>query len=591
MLTLPVLLFSAAPFFVSAWSSLRQRRLGMDVPVALGVAVAFVASSGAAFDPGGVFGREVYFDSLTMFVSFLLAGRWLELRARHAATDAIERLGFAAPRQAWRIVDAHGRIEAVSVERLVAGDRVRVPLGEAFPGDGVLEDGSTQADESLLTGESTPVPKSVGDSVVAGSMNLGAPVIARIERTGADTRFEQIAALMREALTCRPETTRLADRIAGPFLAAVLLLALGAALVWWTIDPSRAIWVAVSVLIVTCPCALSLGAPSALLAATAALARRGVLLRRVDALETLARVDHVMLDKTGTLTQPRPQWRATHALDACDEAGRRQRTLDAAALACWSTHPLARALVEAVPEAAAQAARWHEVHEVRGHGLEALDAAGQRWRLGSSRWLGLAPGDAHAEAALAFGPVGQPLLAIEFDESLRDDALASVVALRAQGIALTVLSGDEATRVSRLAARLGIDHAVAGAAPERKLDALRRLQSDGHVVAMVGDGVNDAPVLAQADVSFALVHGAQIARAAADAVLLSARLQDIAHALHVARRTVRVIRQNLVWAALYNAACVPLALAGLLPPWAAGLGMAASSVFVVGNAMRLARIA
>ncbi|MDH4062655.1 MAG: HAD-IC family P-type ATPase, partial [Aquincola sp.] len=366
MLTLPVLLFSAAPFFTSAWASLRRRRLGMDVPVALGVAVAFVASSGAAFDPGGVFGHEVYFDSLTMFVSFLLAGRWLELRARHAAADAIERLAFGAPRQAWRIVDAQGGVEAISIERLAAGDRVRVPLGEAFPGDGVIDSGATQVDESLLTGESTPVPKTTGDAVVAGSMNLGAPVVARIERVGADTRCEQIAALMRDALTRRPAATRLADRIAGPFLGAVLLLALAAAVVWWTIDPSRAIWVAVSVLIVTCPCALSLAAPSALLASTSALARRGVLLRRVEALETLARVDHLMLDKTGTLTQARPQFRASHAIGHCDEDRRARLTRDAAALAHWSTHPLSRALVDALPDAALLATQWREVHEVRG---------------------------------------------------------------------------------------------------------------------------------------------------------------------------------------------------------------------------------
>jgi Cu2+-exporting ATPase len=418
--------------------------------------------------------------------------------------------------------------------------------------------------------------------VVAGSLNLGAPVVARIERLGADTRCEQIAALMRDALTRRPTATRLADRIAGPFLAAVLLLAIAAAVVWWTIDPSRAIWVAVSVLIVTCPCALSLAAPSALLAATSALARRGVLLRRVESLEALARVDHLMLDKTGTLTQARPQFHASQAIGGCDEAPRDQLMRDAVALA--------RALVEALPEGTAHAAQWREVHEVRGLGLEAIDAAGRRWRLGAARWLGVAPGDALADAALVFGPVGRPLLAFSFDECLREDAQAAVRALRAQGVALTVLSGDEPVRVARLAERLGIDHAVAGATPERKLEVLRGLQSRGRVVAMVGDGINDAPVLAQADVSFALVQGAQVARAAADAVLLSGRLQDVAHAVHMGRLAVRVIRQNLVWAALYNAACVPLALAGWLPPWAAGLGMAASSALVVANAMRLARI-
>jgi Cu2+-exporting ATPase len=580
-LTLPVLLFSATPFFTSAWAALRSRRLGMDVPVALGVAVAFVASSGAAFDPGGAFGREVYFDSLTMFVSFLLAGRWLELRARHRAIEAIEQLALAPARVAWRL-GADGQVEAVSAQRLVPGDRVRVPMGEAFPADGAIEQGQTSVDESLLSGESRPVDKVAGSLAVAGSVNLGAPVVQRVERVGADTRYEQIAALMREALTRRPQAVRVADRIAGPFLAVVLLLALGAALVWSQIEPSRAIWVAVSVLIVTCPCALSLAAPSALLAATSALARRGVLLRRVEALEVLARVQHVMLDKTGTLTEAKPLFRAAQLLRADGDV--QALCEQAASLAAWSTHPQSRALVAAHPDADAR--RWHDVNEVPGCGLEAQDASGQRWRLGSATWLGA--GEVQ-DGALCFGPVGEPRLTLQFDETLRDDAPHAVAALTRLGLAVTLLSGDSAARVQRLAERLGLTRVLAAATPERKLAALREHQARGEVVAMVGDGVNDAPVLAQADVSFAVAQGAQIARSSADAVLLSGRVGEVAHAVQLARRTVRVMRQNLAWAALYNAACVPLALMGYLPPWAAGLGMAASSAFVVVNAMRLSR--
>jgi len=586
-LTLPVMLFSATPFFTSAWRSLRMRRLGMDVPVAVGIAVAFVASSGAAFDPGGLFGREVYFDSLTMFVSFLLAGRWLELRARHRAIEAIERLAFAGSRSAWRI-NALGQSEAVSAERLCPGDRVRVPMGEAFPADGPIEQGHTSVDESLLTGESGAVDKGPGAAAVAGSVNLGAPVVQRVERVGADTRYEQIAALMREALTRRPQSLRLADRIAGPFLAAVLLLALGAAAWWWPTDPARAVWVAVSVLIVTCPCALSLAAPSALLAATSALARRGVLLRRVEALEDLARVRHVMLDKTGTVTEARPVLRAARALTPATQVDAPALTQLAASLAAWSTHPLSRTLaavhLTTAPDADARA--WHEVHEVAGCGIEAVDAQGQRWRLGSPQWLGVDEAD---DAALCFGPAGQALLAMSFDEALRNDALSAIEALRDDGLSLTLLSGDAPERVQRLAQRLGLHDAIAQATPERKLAALRERQRDGTRVAMVGDGVNDAPVLAQADVSFALAHGAQIARGAADAVLLSGRLMDVVVARRVACRAVRVMRQNLAWAALYNAACVPLAVMGVLPPWAAGLGMAASSLVVVLNGARLTR--
>jgi Cu2+-exporting ATPase len=584
-LSLPVLLFSAAPFFASALRALRAGRLGMDVPVALGIGVAFVASSGATFDPGGLFGREVYFDSLTMFVSFLLAGRWLELRARHRALESIERLAGSAPRRAWRL-GADERAELVSAERLQRGDRLRVPLGEAFAADGPIEAGSTRVDESLLSGESAPLVKRPGDWAVAGSLNLGAPVIQRVERVGADTRQEQIAALTREALTHRPDSVRLADRIAAPFLAAVLLLAAGAALWWWQVDPARALAVAVAVLIVTCPCALSLATPSAQLAATAALARRGVLLRRVEALETLARVRHFLLDKTGTVTEAQPVWREGRALGGASKTDVAAWTALAASLAAWSSHPLSRALVQAHPTALVDAPAWREVREVAGCGLEALDAQGQPWRLGSASWIGAS--DA-ADAALCFGLVGRPKLALHFDEALRADAAAAVQALRDEGVAVSLLSGDTPARVQRLAQRLAIDEAVAAATPERKLAALRERQRDGTPVAMVGDGVNDAPVLAQADVSFALAQGAQIARSAADAVLLSGRLGDVVAALRIARRSVHVARQNLAWAALYNAACVPLALIGWLPPWAAGLGMAASSAVVVLNGLRLAR--
>ncbi len=574
MLTLPVLLFSAAPFFTSAWRTLRAGRLGMDVPVALGIAIAFIASSGAAFDPTGLFGREVYFDSLTMFVSFLLAGRWLEARARHRAILTVERLAFASPLTAWRLC-AGGSTEAVSADALVPGDRVRVPVGEAFPADGRIEVGSTSADESLLNGESRPVAKAVGDGAIGGSLNLGAPVLMRVERVGADTRAAQIAALMREALTRRPELLRAADRIAGPFLAAVLLLAFGAAAWWWQADPSRALWVAVSVLVVTCPCALSLATPSALLAATSGLARRGVLLRRIEAIESLARVRHVMLDKTGTVTDSQPVLREGFDARAADLA---------ASLAAWSTHPLSRALVAARPQASAVA--WREVREVPGCGLEGIDAQGRRWRLGSAAWVGAA-----APCDLAFGRAGESPAVFGFDESLRPDAAHAVRALQEQGIAVTLLSGDSRSRVARLAERLNLSCAIDSASPELKLAAMQRAQSRGEVVAMVGDGINDAPVLAQADFSFAMPQGAQIARSAADAVLLSGRLGDVLSSIQLARHSVRVMRQNLAWAALYNAACVPLAIMGQLPPWAAGLGMAASSLFVVVNALRLSAAA
>lgn len=599
LLTLPVLCFSAAPFFAGAWRAARQRRIGMDVPVALGIAVAFVASSGAAFDPGGAFGHEVYFDSLTMFVAFLLGGRLLELRMRQRAEIALEDATERLPQTVQRLGD-DGRSETIGLTRVRPGDLLRVPVGQAFAVDGVIVEGATQADESLLTGEARPVARRIGDAVVAGSINIVAPVVVRAERVGADTRYEAIVALMRAARTERPALLASADRWAGPFLWAVLVLALGAGAVWSLHDPARAVWVAVSVLIVTCPCALSLAAPSALLAAAGAMGRSGVLLRRLDAIEGLARMQTLFVDKTGTLTEARLRCVGIERCGAT-ELGDDVLRARAVALAAWSTHPLARALAE---DAVAASAVWRDIREEPGQGLEARDEQGRRWRLGSAAWVGAdAPAvpaaavsvDADAPAVPAVAAScwlardGIALARFDFDERLRDDAPAAVAALRADGVRVELLSGDDPERAQRLAARLGLDAARGALAPAGKLAAVRDAQRRGELVAMLGDGINDAPVLAQADVSLAMGEGAQIARAQADGVLASNRLGDVVLARALARRALRVVRQNLAWAALYNAACVPLALLGLLPPWAAGIGMAASSLFVVANSLRLAR--
>ncbi len=640
LMTLPVLLFSAAPFFAGAWRALRQHRIGMDLPVALGIAVTFVASSGAAFDPGGLFGREVFFDSLTMFVAFLLAGRWFEMRLRHRAAESLEAGSGALPETALRL-RADGTAESVAIEQLAAGDLLRVPVGEAFAADGVLLEGQTRVDEALLSGESRPLAKAPGAAVVGGSINLGAPVLMRVERCGADTRHEAIVALMREAATQRPAAAGWAERWAAPFLWTVLLLAGGAAAVWSVIDPSRAVWVAVSVLIVTCPCALSLATPSALLAAAQGLARQGVLLRRVDALERLAGMDRLFLDKTGTLTNAQPQFARVERVGQGGGLESWDLLRNAAALAAWSSHPLSRALCAAAPHAPVGTA-WREVREQAGGGVEALDAQGARWRLGSAAWVGTPPqgtvqpepvegrrnsaaGLRQAQPERSGGPCdpgtvrpeperqggqhdpageglvtwlardGVVLARLHFDESLNDDAAAAIDALRADGVAISLLSGDAPGRVQRLAARLGLAaaDALGGASPEDKLRAVEEAQVLAHArggwVGMVGDGLNDAPVLARADVSFAMGEGALLSRAQADAVIVSNRLDDLVHARALAQRALRVIRQNIAWAATYNAICVPLALAGALPPWAAGLGMATSSLLVVGNSMRLQR--
>jgi P-type Cu2+ transporter len=630
LLSLPVLLFAARPFFQSAWQGVRSGRISMDVPVSLGILVTFIASSAATFEPGGRFGHEVYFDSLTMFVFFLLGGRTLELRARHRVASALERALSRLPESVHRL-RADGQSELVSVRQLLVGDRVRVLRGQAFPADGELLDGQSQADEALLTGESRAVPKHPGDALVAGSLNLLAPVVMRVERRGADTRYEGIVALMRSAITQRPAGLRLTDRIAGPFLWAVLLLAAGAAAVWSMIDPSRAVWVAVSVLIVTCPCAISLAAPSALLAATGALARRGVLLHRLEALETLARADTLFLDKTGTLTEDRLVLQQVQLQpDVAAGASAALVLAQAASLAQLTSHPMARALAEAntgsEAGAGGPAPAWAEVQEHPGQGMQARGEGGVWFRLGSQAFvlgngvpkvprevppeaapgievrakladgdpasepaLGTHPAEPAGSAALWFGPVGRPWAAFDVTEGLRPDTADALDRLRSSGLELVLLSGDRPEAAQAVASSLGITDVRGGATPEDKLAAVAQAQAQGRVVAMVGDGLNDAPVLARADVSFAFGHGAAVTQSHADAVVLGSRLSDVADTVALSRRTVRVVRQNLAWAALYNAACIPLALIGWLPPWAAGLGMASSSLLVVLNSLRLSR--
>ncbi len=594
VLSVPVLLFSSAPFFSGMWHSLRSRRIGMDVPIAVGVAVTFIASTGATFDPGGIFGHEVYFDSMTMFVSFLLGSRYLELHARQRAAQQLEAALDSMPQLATRLLD-DGRSEQVSVLRLAPGEHVRVALGQAFPADGTLLDGRTQADEALLTGESTPVSKQPGDALVAGSVNLGAPVTMRVQRVGADTRHEAIVALMRDAMSQRPSLARLADRLAGPFLWVVLGLSAAAAAAWSVIDPSRAVWVAVSVLIVTCPCALALAVPASMVAAAGGLARRGVLVQRLDALESMSRLDRLFIDKTGTLTTQSLRLQQLRLLRPnADLPTAEAAVAVAASLAAWSRHPLSDALASAAAGPAPWA--WTQVEELPGHGLSGRDAHGRTWRLGGRDWACAISAQGVPADAVGHNATQTWLCADDggcacfgFDEELREGAGEAIAALREQGYRLSLLSGDSPDRARYLAQQLGFDAAIGGATPQGKLAEVAAAQQRGERVAMVGDGVNDAPVLALADVSLAMGQGALAARAQADAVLVANRPMDIVQVLRVSRRTMRIVRQNVVWALFYNAACVPLALMGYLPPWAAGLGMAGSSVVVLLNALRAAR--
>ena len=586
LLSIPVILFSCRPFFANALLDLRLRRVSMDLPVALGMLITFVVSTLGTFDPEGVFGHEVYFDSLTMFVAFLLTGRWLELRLRDRTAGALEALMHRLPESVLRRA-ADGEWVRVSVRRLRSGDQIRVLPGEAFPADGTLLDGHTSVDEALLTGESTPLARGAGEPVIAGSHNLTAPVAVRVERIGADTRYAQIVALMEQASTGKPRIAQLADRLAKPFLIFVLLAAGLACLWWWPTDPGRALMIAVAILVVTCPCALSLATPAAMLASAGALARSGVLVRRLQALEELAEVDTVVFDKTGTLTRDAFELAELRVRPGADRA---QALAWAAALAQGSLHPLSRALVQAtVDEGVASTAHVTALQEVPGQGVtgrlgEGADAV--ELRLGSAAFCGLGPLPADGPASHLSDDQGW-LASFEFHEDLRPDAQATIDALHAAGLRVRLLSGDQPQAAARMGERLGVDEARGGCTPADKLAALRQAQAEGARVAMVGDGLNDGPVLAGANVSFAFGRSVPLARAQSDFVLPSDRLLQVAATQRKAHRTLRIVRQNLAWAAGYNAIGVPLAMMGWVSAWLAGLGMAASSLLVVLNAWRL----
>lgn len=616
VLSLPVMLFSCGPFLQGAWRAARRGRISMDTPVSLGILGTFIVSTGVTFGNQDLFGHEAYFDSLTMFVTFLLAGRWLESRARERVTQSLESMCVRLPEAVERAVNAEEDLSTVASEStplssLRHGDRVRVAVGQAFPADGQILAGETEVDESLLTGESRAVPRQVGQMVVAGSLNMSAPVWMAIERLGPDTRYQQIVSLVHQAMTEKPGWMRFADRMAAPFLWGVILLAAGGALAWQWIDPSKSVWVAVSVLVVTCPCALSLAAPSALLAAAGAMARKGLLVRRLDALEALAEIDQVYFDKTGTLTEGElsvvslatPQGRIAAAQGL--PAAQIEHWGLAAALASYSQHPLSRSLVKAAQDAGGwPATSWVDVREQAGKGVQATDAQGRVWRLGLLSWVlpaaaaeaGWWTQDSDARVWMAAiddtGTLApETVTGFVFDEVFRAEARPTVQRLRELGCQSALLSGDQASRVHAAARLLGQGEdmvvAQAQATPEDKLNVIARIQAEGHRVAVVGDGINDAPVLAKADVSVALDQGAALAQSQADLIILGGRLLGLPEAVVISRQAMRIVRQNLAWAAIYNASCIPLALAGLMPPWLAGLGMALSSLGVVLNALRL----
>jgi len=574
VLVTPVLFYSGAPFLVGAWRDLANRRLGMDVPVAIALLLAWLPSVVNTFRGQG----EVYFDSVGMFIFFLSVGRYIEMSVRHRGLTSSEALARSLPAQVTRLI-AGGAEERVAATDLKPGDRFLVPKGAVVAVDATLGDetGIALLDESLLTGESVAARRQGAERIRGGSINVGAPLTLTALAAVGDSTLAAMVRLLERAQTERPRIARAADRAASWFVGSILVLAAMTTVGWMLVDPARAFAAVLAVLVVTCPCALSLATPAALTAASTQLARLGVLITRADAVERLARVDTVVLDKTGTLTEP-----AGRVVDVrTSPTLARERALAiAAALERGSAHPLAAALREhARADVVAK-----DMREVAGQGIEGI-IDGARWRLGT-RGFACVGADV-ADATTYLGGPDAAFASIDVGAPLRAGARATVDALRALGLDVIIASGDGELAVSQVAHALDV-HAHSRFTPQQKIDLVVALRARGRRVFAVGDGINDGPVLAAADVSCAMGQGSAIAQSAADLLLVHDGLEQLPRAIGAARAALGVMRQNLGWALAYNLAAVPLAALGLVAPWLAALGMSLSSLGVVLNARRLA---
>jgi Cu2+-exporting ATPase len=579
-LTTPIVFYSCTPFFKGAMRDLRTRHLTMDVSVSLAIGAAYLAGIWTAITGVG----ELYFDAVGMFALFLLAGRYLERRARERTAAATAHLVNLLPASCLRL-SIDGQSERILLPELRVGDQVLVHPGAALPADGKIIDGQSSVDESLLTGEYLPQTRRVGDAVTAGTLNVENPLIVEVTALGHDTRLSAIVRLLERAQSEKPRLAHIADRASQWFLLGSLAFALLIGVLWWQIDPSRAFWVVLAMLVATCPCALSLATPTALTAATGTLHTLGLLLTRGHVLEGLNQIDTVIFDKTGTLTEGQLTLRAIRPLtnlnsDDCLAL--------AAALENRSEHPIARAFGRA-PVAA------EHVVATPGLGLEGR-VAERTLRIGQPDFVCALSGCTAPPMPdepgqwLLLGDAQEALAWLVLDDRLRDDAAELVQACKTRGWKLMLLSGDSSPMVASVAAQLGIDDARGGLLPDDKLAILQQLRADGRKVLMLGDGVNDVPILAAADISVAMGSATDLAKTSADAVLLSNRLQALVQAFSLARRTRRIIIENLLWACLYNGLMLPFAALGWITPLWAAVGMSISSLTVVLNALRLTRV-
>lgn len=598
ILVTPVVFYSAQPFFINAWRSLRLGHLVMDVPVALAIGLAYSASLWATWQGEG----EVYFDSVAMFAFFLLLGRFAEQRIRYRNLLSVHVQGPLLPPAATKILSANGlnRFETVPIKTLQLGDLISVEAGQTIPCDGTIKKGISQISEAVLTGESRAVPKQAGQTVCAGTVNGANPLVIKVSAIGGQTRLSTILELAERAALEKPYWASLADRVAGWFVSAVLLIATAVGIFWSFYDPSRALWVTLSVLVVTCPCALSLATPTVLALANSLLRGQGFLINRGHVLEQLSKVDQVIFDKTGTLTEGNLLLTKVIPAAAILQSHLKQAVIWAASLEQGSAHPIARALQKSgLPLVTDQ-------QFVTGCGVLGKLANNkgvlQEFAFGSPPWVAEVMGldrqpqlktDYGIQVALACKREwrGQErsewIASLLFDDQLRGSAETTVRQLDEQGIQAHLLSGDPSPAAAEIVHNLQLRSMAFGLQPQHKLAALKRLQAQHHQVLMVGDGINDIPILQAADISVAMGAASELSQISADAILLNNDLEMLPKAISLAHRARHIIRQNIAWAIGYNALALPLAAMGHVPPWAAAIGMSASSLLVVVNALRL----
>ena len=577
----PVILYSAQSFFQAALRDFKTRHLTMDVPVSIAIGGAYLASVWATITNSG----EVYFDSVTMFTLFLLTGRFLEMKARHRSGRAGNALLNLIPNSAIQLID--GKEQLIPASDLQVGMEILVRPGHTIPADAEIIAGRSSVDESALTGEYLPVAKQTGETVVGGTMNVENPLTLRITQTGNDTQLSAIVRLLERAQADKPAVAKIADKVASYFVAIVLLTATVVGISWWQIEPANAFWITLSVLVVTCPCALSLATPTALTAATATLREHGLLITRGHVLEALASAEEVVFDKTGTLTEGRLTLQQVAPLNGVTE---QDSVLRAAALERHSEHPIAHAFQDASKQLNAT-----DIEASLGLGLQGT-IEGTVYRIGKPDYaMALCP-DATLTPPTESGlwlllcSDAGPQAWFRLNDHLRPEAARAMAQLKQLGLNCHLLTGDSSSAVAETTAQLGIDHCMSGASPEQKLQYVNQLQAEGKRVIMVGDGINDIPVLAGSQTSIAMGSATDLAKTSADAVLVNHDLTRLASGIQLARKSRKVINQNLAWSLCYNLTALPLAAFGFIAPYMAALGMSLSSLVVVGNALRLSRL-